>query len=91
MKKIYTRGGDEGDTGLFGGERVRKSVARVEAYGSVDELNSQLGVAAAFLDDTELKELVFRLQRELFNLGSDLATPPRATRSEWRIPSCRAA
>jgi cob(I)alamin adenosyltransferase len=75
LTRIYTRTGDEGLTGLGGGQRVPKDSARVEAYGTVDELNSQLGVAlTAGLTDRVDGELR-RIQNELFDLGADLATP----------------
>lgn len=74
--KIYTGTGDAGETGLYGGQRVAKNDARVEAYGAIDEANALLGVAACHLkEDTPLRELVTRLQGELFVLGADLATP----------------
>lgn len=74
--KIYTGTGDAGETGLYGGERVGKDDARVEAYGTVDEANAALGLAAAHLEgDPELRDIVLRLQRELFTVGADLATP----------------
>jgi cob(I)alamin adenosyltransferase len=73
--RIYTRTGDQGETGLFGGQRVLKNHPRVAAYGEVDELNSLLGVCAALCEDGELKALLERLQAELMVLGSDLATP----------------
>jgi cob(I)alamin adenosyltransferase len=73
--KIYTRAGDEGLTGLFGGGRVSKSDPRVCAYGDVDELNSSIGVARAAepvgLFDAELEQI----QRDLFSIGGHLATP----------------
>lgn len=78
--KIYTRTGDDGETGLFGGDRVPKSDARVRAYGTVDEANAALGVArsalqrAAALDEALDGELG-ALQSALFDLGADLATP----------------
>lgn len=74
MAKIYTRRGDDGSTGLFGGPRVRKDDLRVAAYGDVDELNSALGVAREELAG-DLLTLVDELQSELFTLGSELATP----------------
>ena len=74
--KIYTKTGDRGQTALFGGERVSKANARVEAYGEVDELNSILGLARAERFDDELDELLARLQSQLFTLGAELATPP---------------
>jgi len=74
--KIYTGGGDGGETGLLGGARVPKDHARVEAYGAVDELGSVLGVARAAGVPEELDDLADRIQRQLFVLGADLATPP---------------
>jgi cob(I)alamin adenosyltransferase len=76
--KIYTRTGDDGTTGLFGGRRVSKTDARVEAYGSVDELNALLGVALAADASPALawlRELLVAIQNDLFVLGADLATP----------------
>lgn len=73
--KIYTGTGDAGDTGLYGGERVAKNDVRVEAYGTVDETNAALGVAAASVRDEEIRDIVVRLQHELFEVGADLATP----------------
>ena len=74
--RIYTRTGDEGETGLYGGQRVGKDDVRVEAYGAVDEANAVLGIAATNLThDAELHELILRLQSELFTVGADLATP----------------
>jgi cob(I)alamin adenosyltransferase len=73
--KIYTKTGDKGDTKLFDGTQVRKSDSRVEAYGQVDELNSFIGAAASFLDDNELKQMLFGIQRDLFSLGAQLADP----------------
>jgi cob(I)alamin adenosyltransferase len=73
--RIYTRTGDQGETGLFGGQRVLKNHPRVHAYGEVDELNAVLGVCVAHCGDRELRPLLERLQAELFVAGSDLATP----------------
>ena len=74
--KIYTKVGDQGMTGLFGGPRVPKDHLRVNAYGEVDELNSTLGVARADVQsDSELDAILGRLQNELFTLGAQLATP----------------
>lgn len=75
MAKIYTRRGDDGSTGLFGGPRVRKDDLRVAAYGDVDELNSALGVAREELPDDDLRSFLDALQSELFTLGAELATP----------------
>ena len=82
--KIYTRTGDEGDTGLFGGPRVPKDDARVEAYGAVDELNAVLGVAAAGLDreaSPDLAGMLHEIQSTLFDLGGELATPDARERA----------
>ena len=75
MAKIYTRRGDDGSTGLFGGPRVRKDDLRVAAYGDVDELNSSLGVAREEVPAGDLRALIDALQSELFTLGAQLATP----------------
>ncbi len=72
--KIYTKTGDDGTTGLFGGKRVLKNDIQVEAYGDVDTLNSALGVACAYANDGELKPILMRLQSNLFDLGAELAT-----------------
>jgi cob(I)alamin adenosyltransferase len=89
--KIYTKTGDQGETGLFGGERVPKDAARVEAYGTVDELNACLGVACAQLVADDVAECLHRLQSELFDLGADLATPSTVTTSTKPIPRIREA
>src|SRR3954464_3208362 len=73
--KIYTRTGDEGDTGLFGGGRVPKDHPRVSAYGDVDELNSTLGLVRAVADRKFYDELLESIQRDLFSIGGHLATP----------------
>jgi cob(I)alamin adenosyltransferase len=74
--KIYTRTGDAGTTGLFGGQRVSKDSARVEAYGVVDEANAILGIVRALLGEEDpLQERLTHIQGELFVVGADLATP----------------
>ncbi len=75
MVKIYTRGGDKGETSLIGGKRTSKSSSRIHAYGSVDELNSAIGVAISFIDDKAVKDVLGKVQNELFIVGSDLADP----------------
>ena len=75
MARIYTRSGDKGETGLVGGVRTSKSSLRVQAYGDVDELNSILGLARTFSKDEEIGSLLERLQRDLFIVGADLASP----------------
>lgn len=74
--KIYTKKGDQGETSLFGGTRVPKSSARIEAYGTVDELNSILGVAASHGLSNKGARWIAQVQQDLFVLGADLATPP---------------
>lgn len=71
--KIYTKTGDEGETGLLAGQRVAKDHPRVEAYGTVDELNAVLGMARAAGLPQEVEAVIRRVQNELFNLGSQLA------------------
>ncbi|MBI4399955.1 cob(I)yrinic acid a,c-diamide adenosyltransferase [Candidatus Micrarchaeota archaeon] len=73
--KIYTRAGDKGETSIFGGKIVRKESTRVEAYGTVDELNTFVGLARAYNNDTEMETILKEVQSELFTLGADLATP----------------
>ncbi|MCP9292329.1 MULTISPECIES: cob(I)yrinic acid a,c-diamide adenosyltransferase [Gracilimonas] len=73
--KIYTKKGDSGNTSLFGGQRVSKSSKRIDAYGTVDELNSILGMAAAYGLSEKGAELIETVQQQLFVLGADLATP----------------
>ncbi|MGE5589733.1 MAG: cob(I)yrinic acid a,c-diamide adenosyltransferase [Bacillota bacterium] len=73
--KIYTRTGDAGQTSLFGGQRVGKDDLRVEAYGAVDECNAALGLAVSACSHADLQAQLQQLQRELFDLGADLATP----------------
>jgi cob(I)alamin adenosyltransferase len=73
--KIYTKTGDAGDTGLFGGGRVAKSHPRVEAYGDVDELNAVLGVVRATEPMARVDDVLLSIQRDLFAIGALLATP----------------
>jgi cob(I)alamin adenosyltransferase len=73
--KIYTKTGDAGETGLFGGPRVRKSDLRVEAYGETDELNAAIGAARALVEDPEIDAQLASIQGELFCVGAELATP----------------
>ena len=84
ITKVYTRTGDKGFTKLVGGKKVPKDAPRIAAYGTLDELNSVLGLARVFNDDAkehspaaqQLDQIFRRLQNELFDLGSELATPP---------------
>lgn len=73
--KIYTKTGDQGETGLFGGGRVPKDDPRVEAYGTVDELNAALGLTLVDLPEEDVRSLLIEVQRRLFDIGADLATP----------------
>lgn len=73
---IATKRGDGGQTGLPGGVRVSKSDARVECYGTVDELISQMGFARAICEDSEVQDLTKQIQRELFKVGSAIGTAP---------------
>ena len=85
-KKIYTKTGDTGQTSLFGGTRVPKHHIRVEAYGSVDELNSWIGLLRDSISQSSTKEKEFltKIQNDLFVIGSYLATDP--TKSKIKIP-----
>jgi cob(I)alamin adenosyltransferase len=84
--KIYTKGGDKGETGLFGGERVSKDSLRIEAYGITDELNSFIGLLLTEIIDAEVKNLLNKIQSLLFTLGSDLAAPDNETNKKHNIP-----
>ena len=94
ITRVYTRTGDKGDTALVGGRRVPKDSARIEAYGTIDELNATIGLARVFnaesLERGEkyrwLDELLRKVQNELFDLGSELATPADAVyEGMWRV------
>src|SRR5579871_1955271 len=85
LTRIYTRTGDKGTTALVGGKRVPKESGRLESYGTVDELNSVVGIVRTFLMDYKdrlgddyqwYSEMLRRIQNELFDVGSELATPP---------------
>src|ERR1039457_5896318 len=78
LNRIYTKGGDKGQTSLVGGERVPKDATRIECYGTVDELNAFLGMASVSAAEAvpPLLPIIRRVQHELFNLGSILATRP---------------
>ncbi|MBI3786081.1 MAG: cob(I)yrinic acid a,c-diamide adenosyltransferase [Deltaproteobacteria bacterium] len=85
ITRVYTRTGDQGDTALVGGKRVAKDALRIEAYGTLDELNSIVGLARVFNFEAptsparqQLDHILTRLQNELFDLGSELATPADA-------------
>ncbi|MDC0169542.1 cob(I)yrinic acid a,c-diamide adenosyltransferase [Candidatus Nitrosopelagicus sp.] len=73
--KIYTKTGDEGKTSLFDNSRVWKSDERIMSYGAIDELNSSLGIALSLELDPEIKDILIKIQNDLFIVGSDLANP----------------
>ena len=73
--KIYTKFGDSGETALYGGTRVGKDTPRIEAIGTVDELNAYIGYAQTLIEDPDLSDLMARIQNHLFAVGADLATP----------------
>jgi cob(I)alamin adenosyltransferase len=79
---ISTMRGDGGETSLAGGVRVSKASARVEAYGTIDELNSSLGFARSICDDTEIAALTKAIQQDLFRIGSSLATPTESPKPQ---------
>lgn len=82
--KIYTKTGDSGDTGLFAGARVAKDHERIEAYGTVDELNACLGVVRSTQAPADMDGCLEQIQHELFALGAELATPdPAAHGLRW--------
>lgn len=74
MLKIYTRTGDSGETSLYDGARVPKDSDRVESYGTIDELNSMLGLARQYTSDKEITDILLKMQRSLFNVAGELAT-----------------
>jgi cob(I)alamin adenosyltransferase len=88
MTRIYTKTGDQGETSLFGGGRVGKDDARVDAYGGVDELNASLGLARSLSLPPDLDPVCQRLQDELFTVGAVLATP-RGSKADAAIPHVR--
>ena len=79
ITRVYTKTGDKGETSIVGGIRVKKSCERLEAYGTVDELSSQLGLLASLLPDGEDKSLIIRIQTNLFNVCTNLATDQSQT------------
>lgn len=85
MTRIYTKTGDKGETGLFGGGRVPKDDARVEAYGEVDELNAVIGLAKSQNAPPDVDALLAKIQEQLFTVGAVLATP-KGTKASAFIP-----
>ena len=86
MARIYTRTGDDGTTGLIGGERVSKDSLRIEAYGSVDEVNSILGVVRSCPVPDPVDSILRQIQDDLFSIGADLALPAGAGRAKYGVP-----
>ena len=84
LSKIYTRGGDKGETSLGGGERVAKHSLRVAAYGTSDEANSAIGIARLHTEG-QTDAMLARIQNDLFDLGADLCTPSNAQRREGAL------
>ena len=86
IDRVYTRGGDEGQTSLIGGERVSKASPRLDCYGTVDEINASLGLVvealAASAAGPHLRPIILRVQQELFNLGAELAAPDPEMRAK---------
>ena len=75
LSKLYTRTGDDGTSGLSGGQRIAKNHERMNAMGSVDELNSTIGLMIAKLEDDELSTLMTAIQHDLFNIGGEISMP----------------
>jgi len=88
--KIYTKTGDKGTTALFGGTRVPKHHIRIDSYGTVDELNSHLGLIRDQDIDTHHKEMLMHIQDRLFTVGAILATDPEKAilkNGKWKVKS----
>lgn len=84
LTRIYTRGGDKGETSLVDGTRVKKHALRVEAYGTVDEANAVIGLARLHAEG-EIDAMLARIQHDLFDLGADLATPETGRKAEGAL------
>lgn len=91
INRVYTKAGDKGTTQLIGGERVSKANARIDCYGTIDELNAAIGMCASALEGSAAKDALdarlSRIQNELFNVGTQLATPDEGRRAE--LPNIR--
>ncbi len=91
INKVYTKAGDRGTTQLIGGDKVKKYNARIDCYGTVDELNAAIGMCLSALDNSKASEQLIsklvRIQNELFNVGTQLATPDANRRAE--LPNIR--
>ncbi len=84
--KIYTKTGDAGETSLFGGKRVTKDNSRIDAYGTIDELNALLGLSRTETNDKKLDKMIEEIQNGLFTAGADLATPFENERKGMNVP-----
>ena len=84
LSRIYTKTGDKGTTALGDGRRVAKDAPRIEAYGTVDELNAVLGLVSLAVTDADATALLRRIQNDLFDLGADLCVPQRSARGKSR-------
>lgn len=91
LNKIYTRSGDKGETALGDGTRVAKHSPRVEAYGTVDELNAALGLARLYVEDDDMDDALARIQNDLFDLGADLCRPEAEADATAEYPPLRVA
>lgn len=85
--KVYTRTGDEGKTSLVGGKRVGKATPRLEAYGTVDELNSLIGLLLTYVEDAPARECLLGMQQRLFHVSANLATPPECSDRMKSLPA----
>ena len=79
ITKVYTKTGDDGNTSLVGGIRINKADVRLEAYGTVDELNSHIGLLSAYVEDDDIDAILARIQSDLFIVGTHLATDQSQT------------
>ena len=87
LSKLYTRTGDDGTSGLSGGDRVPKNHERMNAMGTVDELNSVIGLLISKLDDDELKTMFTAIQHDLFNIGGEISMPGHSFINESKVTS----
>lgn len=87
--RIYTKTGDQGETGLFGGQRLSKDDLRIEAYGTIDELNASVGALADEVLSAEIKDILRQIQHDLFVIGSHLATMPGKNLSLPPLPEAQ--
>lgn len=90
LSKLYTRTGDDGTSGLSGGERIAKNHERMNAMGAVDELNSVIGLLICKLDDSELEKLFTAIQHDLFNIGGEISMPGQSFIKAEKISSLEA-